>query len=75
LNTQILQAKTPNDVLKLVQEEKAFNAVNIATAYHRLATFVREERGDAQGLRRDHRLLKLETLLLERIPSFGAQVG
>eukprot|EP00959_Pyramimonas_sp_CCMP1952_P039118 818918-Pyramimonas_sp.AAC.2 len=64
---------SPEGVLRLVQTERAFNQVNIATVYHRLATFVRENKVNAQELRRDHRFVKLETLMLEQTPHFGAQ--
>jgi len=72
LNARILQTDSPDGVLQFVQNEN-LNEVNIATVYHRLATFVREKRVNAQELRRDHRFVKLETLLLERTPHFREQ--
>ena len=42
INDRLLEAATPAAILRLVAEQgAAFNAVNAATAFHRLARLVR----------------------------------
>jgi len=70
INTQLVKAADAEGVLELVDKNgPALNAVNCATALHRLASHLKRQRVQRDFVKRDRRFAALVAATVERAPS------
>ena len=69
LNNQLSKAADADTVLALVQDNEAIlNSVNVATALHRIASYLKTARAERDRVLRDERFLLLIDAAIERAP-------
>lgn len=73
INARIKKAKDDEAVLKLVDESDDFNAINMATALHRLAVMNKRQRARRDALLRDRRFQSLIDSTVERTSEFNSR--
>jgi len=74
INQQIVKADDSDAVLRLVEEHaESINAINIATALHKIAARNKRKRARRDSLTRDRRFLLLEEALAASCTSAEAQ--